>query len=101
VGTTIGKAIPGATTYYRLEENGSISVRKGDTEPYAYVHHEGGAAVFGATYLFTYPDGAAWFMDNRGKYYEVGWDNFARPIDWDTHEKRRNARKGYSPADYW
>jgi hypothetical protein len=96
-----GKAIPGATTRYRLEANGSISVRQGDDAPYAYVYHEGGFLVGDVVELFTYPDGAPWFRDGKREYYAIGWDNYARPIDWDTHEKRRNAPKGYSPADYW
>lgn len=96
-----GNRVAGATTYYRLEENGSISVRQGKPDPYCFVRYaDSEIPVLGAIQLFTYPDGGVWFQDGKHEFYEVGWDNFARPIDWDTHEKRRKASRGYSPADY-
>lgn len=96
-----GKAIPGATTTYRLESNGSLSVRQGDDSPYTYVTFVDGRPVLGARQLWMYPDGGVWFWAGDFDHYEVGRDNIARHIDWDEHEKRRKAPRGYHPRGYW
>lgn len=78
--------ILGATTTYRLEENGTISIRQGDnaTESLCW---EDGRTVRGATQIGTYADGGVYFFRFRD-FYEIGRDDVPRVISAEAHARR-------------
>lgn len=83
------RRIPGATTTYRLNEDGTVVVRQGseDTAPVRFAH---GVPVRAATSIGTYPDGGVWLFRFK-HFYEIGTDDIARPLAEAEHQRRTGA----------
>lgn len=93
------KRIPGATTYYRLEEDGTVVVRQGteETDP---VRLESGAALRSIKHITTTSDNGVFALHLLGHWYEIGRDDIARPVEAAEYERRRDAPRGYNPLDW-